>query len=87
MNFVSSDNFAIQGSRKYNTRRARARNDNKNDLEINSKSRHQFKWEPISKDIITRHIARSIKSTIKEKRIIDGFDTKPFGFVTKSLWP
>ena len=57
-----------------------------NNLEINSKSRQQFKWEPISKDIITTHIAKSIKSTIKEKRIIDGFDTKPFGYITKPLW-
>ena len=50
------------------------------DLELNSKPRHQFKWNTQTKDIITNNIKRSIKSTIKEKRIIDGYDTLPFGF-------
>jgi hypothetical protein len=52
-----------------------------NDLGMESKLRHQFKWETCSKDIITKNIKRSIKSTIKEKRTVDGFDTKPFGFI------
>ena len=51
-----------------------------NDLELESKPRHQFKWETRTKDIVTKNIKRSIKSTIKEKRTIDGYDTKPFGF-------
>jgi len=51
-----------------------------NDLEITSKTRHQFKWETNTKNIITKNLKRSIKSTIKEKRTIDGYDTRPFGF-------
>ena len=52
-----------------------------NDLELESKPRHQFKWETRTKDIITKNIKRSIKSTIKEKRTIDGYGTLPFGFI------
>jgi len=52
-----------------------------NDTTIDSKKRFQFKWDTKTKDIITHHIARSIKSTVKEKRTIDGVDTKPFGWV------
>ena len=51
-----------------------------NHPEIKSKERHQFKWDSNTKDIITKYISRSIKSTIKEKRTIDGFDTLPFGY-------
>ena len=51
-----------------------------NNSEIKSKERHQFKWDSNTKDIITKYISRSIKSTIKEKRTIDGFDTLPFGY-------
>ena len=51
-----------------------------NNLELNSKPRHQFKWNTQTKDIITNNIKRSIKSTVKEKRVIDGFNTLPFGF-------
>ena len=51
-----------------------------NHSEIKSKERHQFKWDSNTKDIITKYISRSIKSTIKEKRTIDGFDTLPFGY-------
>ena len=47
---------------------------------IESKKRFQFKWDTKTKDIITNNVSRSIKSTIKEKRIIDGYDTKPFGW-------
>ena len=52
-----------------------------NDLELASKPRHQFKWETRTKDIITKNIKRSIKSTITEKRTIYGHDTKPFCFI------
>ena len=51
-----------------------------NDLEITSKNRHQFKWETNTKNIITKNLKRSIKSTITEKRTIEGYDTRPFGF-------
>ena len=47
---------------------------------IESKKRFQFKWDTKTKDIITNNVSRSIKSTIKEKRIVDGYDTKPFGW-------
>jgi hypothetical protein len=48
--------------------------------QIKSKERLQFKWDSQSKDIITQHISRSIRSTINEKRTIDGLDTLPFGW-------
>ena len=51
------------------------------DLEFKSMERHQFKWDNQTKDIVTKYIARSIKSTVKEKRTIDGYDTLPFGYV------
>ena len=45
---------------------------------IKSKERFQFKWDALAKDIITKHVSRSIKSTVKENRNIDGFDSKPW---------
>ena len=50
---------------------------------IESEKRFQFKWNTQSKDIITQYISKSIKSTVKEKRTIDGFETYPFGFEHK----
>jgi len=50
------------------------------ELEIESKKRHQFKWDNQTKDIITKSIKRSIRSTVKEKRTIDGYDSLPFGY-------
>ena len=47
---------------------------------IESTKRFQFKWDTKTKDIVTTYVSRNIKSTIKEKRNVDGFDTKPFGF-------
>ena len=52
-----------------------------NDLELESKPRHQFKWQTQTKDIITTNIKRSIKITVKETRTINGYDTLPFGYV------
>jgi hypothetical protein len=51
-----------------------------NNTEIKSEPRFQFRWDTVSKDIITKHIGRSIRSTIKEKRTIDGYDSLPFGY-------
>ena len=51
-----------------------------NDESITSEKRHQFTWDNNSKDIITRYIDRSVKSTISEKRNINGYDTLPFGY-------
>ena len=45
-----------------------------------SKERFQFKWDTEAKDIITNNVSRNIESTVKEKRNIDGFDSKPFGW-------
>jgi G:T-mismatch repair DNA endonuclease (very short patch repair protein) len=52
---------------------------------IESEKRFQFKWDTLSKDIITQYISKSIKSTVKEKRTIDGFNTLPFGFEHKIM--
>ena len=49
--------------------------------QIQSKDRFQFKRDTKTKDIITTHISRSIRSTINEKQTIDGLDTLPFGWV------
>ena len=51
-----------------------------NTTKIQSKERFQFKWDAQTKDIVTTHISRSIRSTINEKRTIDGLDTLPFGW-------
>ena len=48
--------------------------------QIQSKERFQFKWDSKSKDIITTHISRSIRSTINEKQSIDRLDTLHFGW-------
>jgi hypothetical protein len=52
-----------------------------NNKTLDSEKRFQFKWGDQTKDITTRYISRSIKSTIKEKRNINGYDTLPFGYV------
>ena len=52
--------------------------------QIQSKERFQFKWDTKKKDIATTHTSRSIRSTINEKRTIDGLDTLPFGWVSKT---
>ena len=53
-----------------------------NNKTIESEKRYQFRWDNRSKDIITTFISRSIKSTICEKRTVNGYDTLPFGFQT-----
>ena len=55
-----------------------------NDTRIESQKRFQFKRDTKTKDIVTNNVSRSIKSTIKEKRTIDGLDTLPFGWVSKT---
>ena len=54
---------------------------------MKSKERFQFKRGTLTKDIITQNVPRSIKSTVKEKRNIDGFESKPFGWVPESHDP
>ena len=47
---------------------------------MESKKRFQFKWDTNTKDIVTKYVSRRFISTVKEKRTIDGFDTKPSGY-------
>ena len=42
--------------------------------------RFTFAWEDVTKDVITKMIAGSVRSTIGEKRTIDGYDTVPYGY-------
>ena len=51
-----------------------------NNKTLESEPRFQFSWQNISKDVITKHIKKSIRSTVSEKRAIDGYSTLPFGF-------
>ena len=51
-----------------------------NSQPIKTQKRFQFRWDTCSKDIVTHYISKSIKSTLKEKRQLDGYDSKPFGF-------
>ena len=46
--------------------------------EIESVERFQFSWE--NREIITKIIKKSIKSTVKDKRMIHGYDTLPYGY-------
>jgi hypothetical protein len=51
--------------------------------EIESVERFQFSWESGSsgyREIVTKFIKKSIKSTVKDKRDIHGYDTLPFGY-------
>ena len=47
---------------------------------IKTKKRFNFRWLNNTKDVITKYIDKSLRSTVSEKRGIDGYDTKPFGF-------
>jgi hypothetical protein len=51
-----------------------------NDRSIDTAKRYQFSWDGKTKDVVTKFISRSVRSTLKEKRSIDGYDTKPFGY-------
>jgi hypothetical protein len=45
---------------------------------IKSEWRYQFAW--VDKNIVTKWVRKSIKSTVNDKRCIRGFDTYPYGF-------
>ena len=47
---------------------------------VETSKRYQFRWDDKSKDIVTKYISRSVRATIGEKRLIDGYDTYPFGY-------
>ena len=52
--------------------------------EIESVERFQFSWEK-DKSVITKFIKKSIKSTVKDKRMIHGYDTYPYGYNMQQL--
>ena len=47
---------------------------------LDSVPRFQFAWDNATKDVITKNIQRSVRSTIMEKRKVDGYDTVPKGY-------
>ena len=47
---------------------------------IESVERFQFRWVSGSRDVITTYIKKSIKSIVKDKRCIHGFDSYPYGY-------
>ena len=51
-----------------------------NNTSIKSEERFTFRWDKVSKDVVTKFIGRSIKSTVNSKRDLDGYNTLPFGF-------
>jgi hypothetical protein len=51
---------------------------------VQSKECFQCKWNSKTKHILNTHISQSIRSTIGEKRTIDGLDTLPFGWVSEA---
>ena len=51
-----------------------------NDGIIETKERFNFRWDNNTKDVRTIYIGKSLRSTVSEKRMLDGYDTKPFGY-------
>ena len=51
-----------------------------NHTPILTSKRHQFRWNDVTKDIITKYIDKSIRSTIGEKRKVVGYNSYPFGY-------
>ena len=49
-------------------------------MTIESEKRYQFVWNQCTKDIETRYISRSVKSTFDSKRNVFGFDSLPLGY-------
>ena len=50
-------------------------------LKIESEKRYQFTWNKSTKDIETKYVSRSVKSTMDSKIIIlDNYDSIPFGY-------
>ena len=48
---------------------------------LESEKRYQFAWNNSTKDIETKYVSRSVKSTMDSKRIIlDNYDSLPFGY-------
>jgi hypothetical protein len=50
-------------------------------LKIESEKRFQFTWDNKTKDIETKYISRTVRTTTDTKRtVLDNYDTLPFGF-------
>ena len=47
---------------------------------MKSEWRYQFAW--VDRNILTKRVRKSVKSTVNDKRCIRGFDTYPYGFDT-----
>ena len=47
---------------------------------ITTQKMFQFKWDTCSKDIVAHYISKSTKSTSRERRQLDGYESKLFGF-------
>jgi hypothetical protein len=49
---------------------------------LESEKRYMFSWNSHTKDIQTQYLSRCVRNTIDSKRmVVDGYDTRPFGFV------
>ena len=55
----------------------------KNEI-IETEKRPRFEWNRDTKQIETIEMSRTIQSTIHTKRIIEGIDTKPYGYEEKN---
>ncbi len=51
---------------------------------LKSAKRFTFATDPKTRDVVTKFLARSIRSTVNEKRTVFGYDTLPFGYVEKA---
>ncbi len=50
---------------------------------LTSAKRFTFATDPKTREVVTKFLDRSIRSTVKEKRTVFGYDTLPFGYVEK----
>jgi hypothetical protein len=48
---------------------------------LRSEDRFSFSVDNKTKDVITLYLSRSVKSTMKQKRDLFGYNSYPFGYV------
>ena len=53
------------------------------DFSIKTARRFTFAWIQSTKEVVTKFISKSIRSTVSSKRTVVGYETRPFGFVEK----
>jgi hypothetical protein len=51
-----------------------------NNTTIETEKRFQFRWNNETKDIETKFVPKTIRSTLMEKRDLSNYDTLPFGY-------